>query len=57
MDGYDPNPSLASFDGENIFNELDNLLVGTLKRVATTVGEVSYEPADNIGPKSSLNKA
>lgn len=56
-DGYDPKPSLDSFDSENILNELDNLLVGTLDRVATTAGKVSYKPADNIGSKSSTKQS
>jgi hypothetical protein len=55
--GYDPKPSLGSFDSDNILNELDNLLVGTLERVAITAGEVSYEPTDNMGSKSSTKQS
>jgi hypothetical protein len=56
-DRYNPKPSLDSLDSKNILNELDNLLVGALERVSTKAGEVSYEPADNIGSMCSTNQS
>jgi hypothetical protein len=56
-DGYDLKLSLGSFDSDNILNELDNLFVGTLEKVAITAGEVTYEPTDNMGSKSSTKQS
>ena len=52
-----PKLSLDSFDTEDILNEFDNLLISALGRAAITVGDASYEPADNIDSTSSTKQS